>query len=296
MGSSPKGPTGLPASAGVLARYARAYAKQNDLAESRVRAWVAYMVLAGVLERFAAEDDGCTFTVKGGVALELRLGKEARATKDIDLVLHDAASDLVGALEQAVALTGPGSGSRDIPGYQGFQFRRRRPPIRLDNGAVNVELRVSYRGGDWTTISVDIARAEPGESETEMLAAVKFDDALGIAGPTHVPCLPLRFHIAQKLHGMTLPPRANKKNERFKDLVDLMLMEAMVSDYAGLRDACEQVFRHRGTHDWPPILALPPHWADSYAALAKDIGLPVQDAEEAMERVRAFVARIASAS
>jgi hypothetical protein len=128
-----------------------------------------------------------------------------------------------------------------------------------------------------------------------MLAAVKFDDALGITGPSHVPCLPLRFHIAQKLHGMTLPPRPNRKNERFKDLVDLMLMDAMGSDYAGLRDACEQVFHHRGTHDWPPVLALPSHWADSYAALARDLGLPIQNAEEAMERVRAFVARIQSA-
>jgi hypothetical protein len=253
------------------------------------------MMLAGVLERFAAQKDGYTFTVKGGVALELRLGKDARATKDIDLVLHDAATDLVDALEQAVAGTGASPGPVEIPGYQGFQFRRRRPPIRLDNGAVNVELNVTYRGGDWTTIAVDIARAEPGESETEMLAAVKFDDALGIAGPSHVPCLPLRFHIAQKLHGMTLPPRPNKKNERFKDLVDLMLMDAMVSDYAGLREACEQVFKQRRTHDWPPVLNLPPHWTDSYTALAKDLGLPVQNAEEAMERVRAFVARIQSA-
>jgi len=65
--------------------------------------------------------------------------------------------------------------------------------------------------------------------------------------------------------GMTLPPRPGKRNERFRDLVDLLLLlllEELGTDYAGLREACEQVFRTRGTHDWPPPLdAVPPHWA-----------------------------------
>ena len=37
------------------------------------------------------------------VALELRLRERARATKDIDLVLHDAQADLAVALERAIA-------------------------------------------------------------------------------------------------------------------------------------------------------------------------------------------------
>ena len=44
-------PTGPPPSAGVLARYAQAYARELGVAEGRVRAWVAYMIMAGVLER-----------------------------------------------------------------------------------------------------------------------------------------------------------------------------------------------------------------------------------------------------
>ena len=39
-----------------------------------------------------------------------------------------------------------------------------------------------------------------------------------VTGPAQLPCLPLRFHVAQKLHGMTLPPRPGKQNERFRDL------------------------------------------------------------------------------
>ena len=251
MTADPKRPTGPPPSAGVLARYAQAYARELGVAEGRVRAWVAYMILAGVLER-ATGADAPRFIVKGGVALELRLRDRARATKDIDIVLRDTKADLADTLEQA--LTGEA--------YQGFSFRRKGQPLLLDNGAVNMAFAVTYRGQPWTSISVDIARAEAGESEVEWVEAIALTDAFGVTGPALLPCLPLRFHVAQKLHGLTLPPRPGKQNERFRDLVDLLLMEALVThDYVALREACELVFRSRRTHPWPPDLAaMPSHW------------------------------------
>ena len=106
-------PTGPPPSAGVLARYAQAHAREVGVAEGRVRAWVAYMIMAGALERPIGAA-GPRFILKGGVALELRLRERARATKDIDVVLRDAEADLSDALEQAV------TGDAD----QGFSFRR----------------------------------------------------------------------------------------------------------------------------------------------------------------------------
>ena len=71
----------------MLARHAQAYARGLGVAEGRVRAWVAYMIMAGALER-ADGPGGTRFIVKGGVALELRLRDRARATKDIDIVLR----------------------------------------------------------------------------------------------------------------------------------------------------------------------------------------------------------------
>lgn len=56
MTADPKRPTGPPPSAGVLARYAQAYARELGVAEGRIRAWVAYMILAGVLERATGAD------------------------------------------------------------------------------------------------------------------------------------------------------------------------------------------------------------------------------------------------
>src|SRR5262249_45354908 len=149
------------------------------------------MILAGALER-SAVGGSPRCIVKGGVALELRLRDRARATKDIDVVLQDPAVDLPRTLERA--LTGAA--------YQGFTFRRKGEPLVLDNGTVNMEFAVSYRGGAWTSTIVDIARAEPGESEIEWVRAIPLADVFGVTGPAELPCLPLRLHIAQKLHGM----------------------------------------------------------------------------------------------
>ena len=48
-------PTGPPPSAGVLAKYVQAYAREAGLGEGRVRGWISYMVIAGALERAAAK-------------------------------------------------------------------------------------------------------------------------------------------------------------------------------------------------------------------------------------------------
>ena len=272
-----------PPSAGVLAKYVLAYARTNNLAEGRVRAWISYMITAGTLERASTSEQQC-FVIKGGVALELRLRDRARATKDLDVALHNPDADLATSLERAL--------TNGI--YQGFSFRKKREPLVLDNGVVNMEFAVTYRGGAWSSISIDVARKESGENEIEWLPAISLIESFGVSGPELLPCLPLRQHIAQKLHGMTLPPRPGKRNERFRDLVDLLLMEALIDDYSDLFTACEQLFNNRGTHQWPPSLDLPPHWINPINRLIRELELPIADAHAGLIRGRQFVDRICS--
>jgi hypothetical protein len=279
--TAPRRPAGPPSSPGVLAKYVEACARETGVSVGRLRAWIAYMTMAGLLERAAAAG-GPRFLVKGGVALELRLRARARATKDIDLVLQHTEADLARSVERALA----------GESYQGFTFRRKGEPLVLDNGTVNLEFAVSYRGGAWTGIAVDVARAEPSESGVEWIDAIPLAEPFGITGPVTLPCLPLPVHIAQKLHGMTLPPRRGRQNERFRDLIDLLLMEEMVTDYAGLREVCESVFRARATHGWPPPLEVPSHWTEPFARLARDLDLPVADIREGLHRVQALLDRI----
>ena len=53
----------------MLARYAQAYAREVGVAEGRVRAWVAYMIMAGALERATgAASDQLAITLAGHAA------------------------------------------------------------------------------------------------------------------------------------------------------------------------------------------------------------------------------------
>ena len=116
--ASRRHPAGPPPSTGVLAKYVQAYAREAGLSEGRVRGWISYMVMAGALERAAASGQP-RFTVKGGIALELRLRNRARATKDIDVVLQHVDADLARTLEGAL------SGEA----YQGFTLRLNSPSV-----------------------------------------------------------------------------------------------------------------------------------------------------------------------
>jgi hypothetical protein len=44
-----------------------------------------------------------------------------------------------------------------------------------------------------------------------------------------------------------------------------------------------------------PVLEVPMHWVQPFAELARDLDLPVRDAHDAIEPVRAFVERIRAA-
>jgi hypothetical protein len=58
-------------------------AKEQGLAQERLRRWVSFLALCGVMEQ--AVNEGTWSGPNGGVALELRFAEGARATKDIDI-------------------------------------------------------------------------------------------------------------------------------------------------------------------------------------------------------------------
>jgi hypothetical protein len=54
---------------------------------------------------------------------------------------------------------------------------------------------VSYRGGVWANIAVDIARAESSESEVEWLKATPLTEAFGVTGPDALPLARVRAFV-----------------------------------------------------------------------------------------------------
>jgi hypothetical protein len=98
----------------------------------------------------------------------------------------------------------------------------------------------------------------------------------GLEGPVAVCCLSLRYQVAQKIHACT-ERFDERENERVHDLIDLLLMQELIEDYARVRAACLEIFKLRATHAWPPVLGVEPGWPDVYSALAADLAFPVAD-------------------
>jgi hypothetical protein len=89
-----------------------------------------------------------------------------------------------------------------------------------------------------------------------------------------------------------LPLDEATPNERFRDLVDLLLMRELTTDLSGVRAACADVFIVRAKHQWPPILEPPAFWEEPFASLAEEVELPVRSFEDAVEKAQSFIEAI----
>lgn len=268
-----------PSTVRVLTQWVDAYAREHGLPPKRARDWISYMIVGGQLERTRASADGPGFIIKGAVAIEMRLPAKARATRDIDLVVEDPADmGLTATLRDALA-----------EGYQGFTFRVKGEPHVMPNDTVRVDVALEYKGRSWGTIQVDLSAREGDRTEVELVEPLDLEP-FGLETPEALPCLSLRYHIAQKIHAMSEPPPDEETpNERFRDLVDLLLMKELTTELMGVCEACVEVFAIRDTHGWPPVLEPPGFWEEPFAALAAEVELPVRRLEDAVRAAQAFI-------
>ncbi len=275
-----------PPSVGKLDKYVLAYATVEGLAVGRVRHWISFMMLSGALDQAAHQTGGPRFVVKGGVALELRLPGRARATDDLDVIVVCDEEDLVAAFDMALRA-----------GYGDCTFTRRPDVHPLGDKGVRIWVQVAYRTQRWATIQVDLAHPDAADTETERLGSIPLA-RFGLRGPADVPCLSLRYHVAQKWHGMTRTMPGGAPNDRFRDAVDLLLLRDLVSpaDLPAVRAACEETFHVRAEHAWPPPIALPTHWEKPFAAMAAGLELSTPSLLDAERELRAFLDVIRSAT
>ena len=241
-----------------------------------------------VFDRFLArlvEEHGNAVTLKGGLALELRLDR-ARTTKDIDVRMMGAPGAVLESLRAAARrdlgdflqfTVHPDESHAVIPGdglkYDGFRFKAR------------CTLAGKIYGHQF---GVDVAFGDPIFGEPDLIAAA---DSLGFAGiaPPILRVYPIETHIAEKLHALTLP--RSRPNSRIKDLPDLALIASTGSLTATkVRAAIEQTFAFRDTHQAPLQLPdPPPSWTAPYAALARANDLRWATLEEVAKAAKAFL-------
>tara|TARA_R110002072_G_scaffold28296_1_gene91050 strand:+ start:4400 stop:5212 length:813 start_codon:yes stop_codon:yes gene_type:complete len=228
---------------------------------------------------------GDAVTLKGGLVLELRL-RRARTTKDVDLRLTGSPDHVLERLQEA--------GRHALGDFMSFEVQPDAHQPEIDNEGMRYE-GLRFRAECKLSgklygrrFGVDVAMGDPIVGEPERLVG---EDTLAFAGvePPTVKVYPVESHVAEKLHAYTLP--RSRPNTRVKDLPDLALLaSAKALDAHPLRAALKETFGFRSTHDLPAALPEPPvSWAQPYAAMASEEGLPWRTLPEVFAAAQAFL-------
>ncbi|HST55081.1 MAG TPA: nucleotidyl transferase AbiEii/AbiGii toxin family protein [Solirubrobacteraceae bacterium] len=277
----------LPGDRGHLQRLVNAHADKAGVPPGRVQGWLNAMVVAALLDRVRDEGDEPVFLLKGGMAMELRLRLRARATKDYDAAFRARADEVLDLLDKALQGT-----------YNDFTVTRDAPEDIKNTGAMRLRLRLAYKGRDWGSVRLELAPVE-GQMGTELdrVESVPIDD-LQVPMPATISCVSVRYQVAQKLHACTEVFTDGPENGRFRDVMDILLIESLIRDEVGLdraRDACFDIFEVRGKHTWPPEITVYESWREPFSALAEKNSFKPEDVNEAVERLRQLSADINAA-
>jgi len=239
-------------------------AQATGVALLRLRKRVAF-------ERFLVRlttSESSGWVLKGAFALELRLGRRARTTKDIDL---GRADDEVAATEHLNAAT-----DIDLGDFFDFEVRR---TSALDAAtgfhAVRYTVRADLDGRRFEQFPVDVAFSEASPIQAEPLSGANSLEFADVAA-LQLPVISLEQHVAEKLHAYTGTfGQDGRESTRVKDLVDLVLIGELAEiDAERLRHALETTFELRARQSLPNALpSPPPSWARPYAVLAREVGI-----------------------
>jgi hypothetical protein len=221
------------------------------------------------------------WVLKGGLALQWRLGSSTRTTQDIDLLLTRPGQDIHQVLVKAALL--------DLRDWFRFLVQQPDGGVAPLAGGVRFPVRALLDGRLFESFHVDIAWGDPVVESVDILTAPPLLSFADIT-PFAILCYPLSQHLAEKVHAYTAP-RATGDNSRVKDLIDIWLMARAVSfQGTALRQSLLATFEARGTHALPERLPDPPSaWVASFREMSRGLGIKEQSLVIAMAAIRAFV-------
>ncbi|MFV1963631.1 MAG: nucleotidyl transferase AbiEii/AbiGii toxin family protein [Acidimicrobiia bacterium] len=271
-----------------LQRWIGEWAAGSSESIARIQHRIALVAIAAMLDNACDAQGEPLFAVKGGSALELRYESAARASRDIDLAYRGVLSDVHTTLTACVE-----------SGWSGFHGRVLDPePLTIPWANVSgqrISVKLTYLGKPFTTVPLEVVATNT--VEVELVTSARLD-AVGLKTPEAVPCLSLRYQIAEKLHACTDPLDGERINDRVSDLMDLTLIEDLSGDLnlVRVREACVDVFAHRATHPWPPVVTVKPTWPELWTNLVNDSDFYMADVNEVVARGNNLVGRINKAT
>jgi len=268
----------------------RARDEKKDL--QRLRREVAFdRFLARIFLRGPKAD--YPWLLKGGYAMEFRI-QFARATKDLDLTLHDGtglSKNPKERREEVRAMLQEAMRAR-LDDFFEFLIGEAREDLEgAPEGGSRYPIQAQMDGRDFARFPIDIGI---GDEVIEPLDVVTGKDWLGFGGiaPPSFPIISAEQQFAEKLHAYTLP-RGERTNTRTKDLIDMMLLiRGGNLEQEKTVIAIRATFKRRATHEVPRKLDSPPaEWAQVFDALAKECGLAMT-MKEGFELTRRFISAL----
>jgi hypothetical protein len=226
------------------------------------------------------------WVLKGGMALEVRLGDRARTTRDLDLALRLTADDAATIRDHLIEAL---ADDREKDGFE-FRVGPAKPLDPDEAGRPGWRFAIDARldGRTFANVRLDVVARTEEISATDRIT---LHSMLAFAGfPDHqIEAVDPAQHFAEKLHAFTRP-HGDRPNSRVKDLPDLLLLvDQGLNPSVELLTAVGHVFAVRSTHELPVELPDPPaDWADRYATLADELGLRAGTVDEAMAALRPF--------
>lgn len=204
------------------------------------------------------------WVLKGGFALELRLGNVARSTKDADVEWRLAEEDAIELLLDAGAL---GLGDRFA-----FALERADEEIDLPGGGQRWRVTAMLAGRVFERAVIDVAFAAAPIHAPDQISTSDLLEFAGVDG-VEVPAVGIEQHLAEKLHAYTREYAGGRRSTRVKDLVDVVVIaNTSMIDATKLSEAITAIFDRRAEHAAPASLPEPPvEWATPWRRLVRDV-------------------------
>jgi len=221
------------------------------------------------------------WVLKGGMAIESRLGERARASLDLDAD-HVKGAEAARADLQRAAI-------EDVGDHFTFAITGSEELREAGVGlAIRYKLESALAGRQFEPLQVDVSINAPDPWDAQPAQRPGLLTRLGL-DPIDVLLVPLERQVAEKLHAYTRTYKGGGTT-RGRDLVDLLLiLKHERVDETLLKNVIRRVFDRRSTHAVPERLpAPPPELAVSYRREAEPVGV-ASTIEEAHQVLRAWL-------
>jgi predicted nucleotidyltransferase component of viral defense system len=254
-----------------------ARSKEEGIPLSWLRKMVAFDRLLARLVADAPEK----WILKGGLALQLRLGITARTTKDIDVMFVATIHDIHELLVNAALI--------DLDDWFRFMVSPVSRPAKPEEISRRFQVSALVGGRPFEQFHIDVGLEEPIIDVPESFTMPSFL-AFAEIEPATILCYPISQQIADKIHAYTRP-RPSGMGSRVKDVIDILLIARSQSFRRNtLHRALQTTFAFYDTHPMPENLPEPPSsWAAPYRNLVKNTGLPYPTPSEAVAAMRSFI-------